>query len=153
MKKLSLAAVAAALLAAPALALLVSGLTYGNWDLPNGASSGFATGGLFDSSGNGVFKMDAKLVETPSPIFGWRQGTMSGDLDDGNPALFPAYSVSGKWQAKASSGEGNFEAAIYKQVSPLGPIVLVGKMAGVFADPPSFPNKVGRYKGEWKADI
>lgn len=153
MKKLSLAAVAAALLAAPALALLVSGFTYGNWDLPNGAGSGFATGGLYDSSGNGIFKMEAKLVESPSPILSWRQGKMIGHLDDGNAALFPAYSVSGKWHAKALSGDGHFEAAIYKQVSPLGPVVLVGKMAGVFADPPSFPNKIGRYKGEWKADI
>jgi hypothetical protein len=36
---------------------------------------------------------------------------------------------------------------------PLGPVVLVGKMVGKFADPPSCPDKVGKHDWDWKAEL
>ncbi len=138
--------------AVTAYAVVVSGPTKGDWDLPNGASNGSAAGALFDSVGNTVFKMKATLVEVPSPALSIRNGYLKGELDDG-VAGYPIYTVYGKWVAKALTGTGEFKAEIYKQVSPLGPIVGIGVMEGVFKDPPSFPNRIGAYEGKWKADI
>ena len=129
----------------------VGGVTFGEWNLPS-FGSGFATGALLDQNNNTVFKMKAKLTETPSPALALRQGNLNGELDDGAPG-FPIFFVNGSWKALALTGEGSFEAIISKQVSPLGPIVQIGKMAGKFSDPPSFPDQVGKYKGEWKAQL
>lgn len=140
------------LITATAWAVVVSGKTFGDWDLPSGGSAGFATGALQDGFGSTVFKMKAKLAELPSPSLSTRIGTLDGELDDGVPG-FPVYYVSGDWKATALTGSGSFSAVISRQFSPLGPVQLIGKMAGVFSDPPSFPNLVGKYKGEWKADL
>ncbi len=152
--KAGLATVLVGALAWTASAVIVSGKTFGKWDLPaNPSSAVLAEGALLDSSGATVFKMKAKLAETPSPSLSMRQGTMNGVLDNGSGSLFPIYGVSGKWKALALSGDGSFEAVITLQRSPLGPVAVIGKMAGKFSDPPSFPNQVGKYKGEWKADL
>lgn len=149
-----IAALLVGALAATAAAKLVSGKTFGKWDLPaSTAVAGFAEGALLDSGGATVFKMKAKLAETPSPALSIRQGTMQGVLDDGSGGTYPTYAVQGKWQASAFTGVGSFEATISFQRSPLGPVVLIGKMAGKFKDPPSFPNQVGKYEGEWKAEL
>jgi len=137
--------------AGAAVATSVSGPTYGDWNLPESGNSGFATGALDDSGGNTVFKLDAKLVETPSPSLSVRNGTIEGELDDGNPAVYPLYAVSGTWTSN-KAGNGTFEASISRQVSPLGPVALIGKMAGKFSDSPSIL-KVGKFKGEWKANL
>ncbi|MEM7309617.1 MAG: hypothetical protein AAF682_23280 [Planctomycetota bacterium] len=134
---------------APAAASSVGGKTFGEWNLPTPGVNGFATGALLDFSGNTVFKMKAELVELPSPFL-QRIGTIEGELDDGNPFPYPRYTVSGKWQSNLF-GQGSFEATIAEQVSPLGPVAIIGKMAGKFSDPPSFPDQVGKYEGEWKA--
>lgn len=137
-----------------AFAVVVGGKTFGKWDLPTNTSvAGFAEGALLDSGGATVFKMKAKLVETPSPALAIRLGTMNGVLDNGSGSFYPVYRVAGKWKAAALTGQGSFEATISVQRSPLGPVALIGKMAGKFKDPPSFPNQAGKYEGEWKADL
>ena len=130
-------------------AAAVGGKTEGDWDLPSLGNNGFASGKLLDQSGNTVFAMDAVLVEQFTPALSIRVGTIQGDLDDGVPG-FPVYTVFGEWVATALTGKGTFKANITKQVSPLGPIVIVGKMSGKFVDLP-FPPNVGKYEGEWKA--
>ncbi len=140
-------------LTAAAAVSTVGGVTFGDWNLPSGGSNGFATGVLNDSGGNTVFKMKAELKETVSPSFAVRVGTIKGELDDGDPALFPLFTVSGNWTSNLA-GQGTFQASINKQVSPLGPVVQIGKMAGKFSDPPSkIGDPVGKYKGEWKAQL
>ena len=142
------------LLAAPAVAAvaLINGPTWGDWDLPNGASNGWAKGVLQDTSGNTIFKMKAKLVEFPSPALSIRNGKLKGVLDDGSGLPWPRYTVSGSWSGNAFTGEGTFNAIISRQVSPMGPVALVGKMAGKYSDP-GWWWPIGKYKGEWKANL
>ena len=85
----------------------VGGVTFGEWNLPS-FGSGFATGALLDQNNNTVFKMKAKLTETPSPALALRQGNLNGELDDGAPG-FPIFFVNGSWKALALTGEGSFE--------------------------------------------
>ncbi|QDU64987.1 hypothetical protein [Engelhardtia mirabilis] len=120
------------------------GWTKGAWDLPAGAGSGFAEGKLVSNlTGNTVYKMECKLIATPSPCLSCIQGTMYGYLDDGfGPS--PDYLVKGSYSGTWLNGQGTFGAYVY-ELNGAGP---VGKIGGVFADPP-FPVAIGEYKGEW----
>lgn len=127
------------------------GKTYGKWNLPAGSTGGWATGALLNQKGVTVFKMKAKLAESPSTSIKERNGTISGELYNGSPYPWPKFFVNGKWKSSIY-GVGSFEATIAMQVSPLGPVALIGKMAGKFKDDPS-PKVVGKYEGEWKAQL
>ena len=120
------------------------GTVEGDWDLPSGITAGFVEGKLVDNAtGMGVYKMTGSLTATPSPCLACIQGVIYGYLDDGfGPA--PDYIVKGAYNGAALTGDGSWWAYIYEPTGA-GP---VGKMAGVFSDPP-FPAGVGAYKGEW----
>lgn len=142
-------------IAAPVMAAavyLINGPTYGDWDLPGAATSGYAVGLLEDTMGNTVFKMKAKLVQTPSPSPAVQNGDMIGILSDGSGNAWPEYTVQGTWTGNSWSGTGTFGAYIYRQVSPLGPIGIVGKMAGKYSDS-GWWTPIGAFKGEWKANL
>jgi len=127
----------------------VGGKTEGRWDLPTFWQPGSAAGVLYDQNGAAVFRMSAKVSESPSADRKTRVGTFSGSLDNGGP-VYPQYGVSGSWKAERATGAGGFDGVITKQISPLGPIAIVGKIVGDFKDSPYQP---GKYVGEWKADI
>lgn len=141
-----------ALLAAPVMAVIVYGNCYGDWDLPSGASTGYAVGLLDDTGGTTVFKMKAELTATPAPSPLVENGIMKGVLSDGSGSPWPQYTVYGKYSGSSLTHEGKFKAEIYRQISPLGPIAVIGKMAGKYSDPGTW-SPIGAFKGEWKADL
>lgn len=150
-----LLAVAALSGVALAAATLVYGPTHGAWDLPNPGSNGFAYGVLEDSASpvpNTVFKLNATLVELPSPSISTRNGKIKGTLWDGGINPWPQYTMAGTWKGDTLTGNGTFKAEIFKQVSPYGAISLIGKMGGKYSDSGIW-NPVGKFKGEWKANL
>lgn len=145
-------AVALALLAVPALAFaLVTGTCRGTWDLPGTASIGSANGVLVDASGQQAFQMDVQLQATPNPGL-FDAGTFFGSLDDGSGAAFPQYGVSGTYVGSTLAQSGLFRGVITRQVSPKGPIAIIGRIKGQYADPEVFPSN-GTFTGQWTANL
>ena len=138
-------------LASPASPLEFYGPTFGVWVLPSGvgAMDGYMNGILVDQYNQDRFLMKANVEETPSTSRSIRNGYFWGELKMQTPfptpTPFPKYYVYGKWEAFALTGDGWFEGAIYRQLSPLGPVVQVGKLAGDFW--PDF------YLGKWKVSL
>lgn len=150
------AAFAAILCAGVAYAVVVGGKAEGVWELPTAASDGFAAGTLFNGGGQAVFTMKAKLIPEPGPKL-FLQGRIDGELRKVSAdeiSLFPKYFVRGEYAGVFTGQSGDFKATISYQVSPKGPEILIGKMAGKYSDPLFGPNDVlGKFVAEWAADL
>ena len=150
------AAVAAALisvLAVPALAFaLVTGTCRGDWNLPSFGPTGSASGVLVDANGQEAFQMNIKLQASPVINVLGDFGTFFGSLDDGSGAAFPQYGVSGTYGGSSLAQAGSFRGVITRQVSPSGPIAIIGRIGGKYSDPPVFPSN-SKFTGQWKANL
>jgi|GEM_PF-3938082 len=139
---------------ASASALVVkAGPLFGSWDLPADPSTpGSASGRLNEAPGVTTFTLDAELLETATPALAFRIETIAGDLDDGSGFAYPDYGLTGDWVATSLTGVGSFDAFVTRQVSPLGPVFLVGKAGGAFRDLPAAQGP-GAFTGRWQADV
>lgn len=133
-------------MAAPAAAQgCAYGVGYGNWERPLGTQQGWLSGALVDNAtGQITFSFDARLVEGFTPCLSCQVGRLSGFLDDGVGTGFD-YVVLGEWQGLWLSGQGTFQATVYKMVG--GMLVPVGRMEGGYNDPSS--STVGNFVCEF----
>ena len=96
--------------------------------------------------------LDADLHEVATPALAFRIGTIDGDLDDGSGFAFPDYGITGDWVASSLFGAGTFNGLISRQLSPLGPVFLIGTTGGAFRDFPA-TQTAGAFLGRWQADV
>ena len=132
---------------------IVGGST-GDWDLPTGASDGFASGLLTLGQGFPFYVLSATLPASDVVQVGNKlTGTMVGGL-----ISFPLppngafdLDVFGTWTVDPSTGKGSFVAFFSNQISPSGPTILLGGMKGRFEDldSPFGPDLLGSYKARW----
>jgi len=124
-----------------------AGTAKGIWQLPEPRYSTGTAEGMLDSSGGAeVFAFRAKLTEIVTPCLSCREGDLNGTLDDGDgPA--PDFVVLGHWTAGQLTGQGSFEAWIWKVSAPLA--APVGRFEGDFDDPPMPPGQPGSFSGVW----
>ncbi len=139
--------------AGPATPTIV-GTSQGSWDLPTGASDGFATGVLALGQGFPFYLMTVTLPAADvTPSGALLTGTLEGGV-----LSFPLtpngafdLDVTGTWTVDPTTGEGTFQAFLTRQLSPGGPIVLLGTINGSFEDLelPGGPDALGTYKARW----
>lgn len=123
-----------------ACVLCDEGRTHGEWKLPQGAVSGFASGKLVDLNNVGVYGLRARLVATSATT-----GRIIGQLGDGT-IPDPDFDVRGTYTITNPPGAGRWQAEIFQLGTTTNP---VGKMEGGFDTNPT-GTTLGRYKGEWK---
>jgi hypothetical protein len=123
------------------------GLGAGMWELPLAPGAvGSLDGVLYDPSGPVLlYHFAATLNDVPTPCLSCIEGTVAGTLDDGiGPG--PDYIVQGSYKGLFLNGTGTFKATIYKTIGPA--FIPVGRMHGVFDDPPGIPGP-GDFKCRW----
>jgi hypothetical protein len=142
-----LSAAAAAGPAAAAPNLCYGGVTYGQWDLPASPNDGGFARGILVAGGPILYHLSAKLTEIPSPALSLRFGEIWGFLGSPyNPNDLPQYGIKGRWSGSALSGDGTWQATIFR----LDTGDPVGQMQGKYHDPGPYTHRViGEFKGDW----
>ncbi len=118
----------------------------GFWELPDpSGANGFINGVLSQFSGAQLtYHITGQLTEIPSACLSCREGFVDGILDDGIGST-PDFVVHGHWIGGFLSGQGTWEATIYKLVGPAQ--IAVGEIQGTYNDPPNVLQ--GTFKARW----
>jgi len=131
----------------PVAGAFATGYAKGAWHLPEPpAIAGDAQGVLYTPAGLPLYTLDAQLTEIVSPCLSCREGDLHGTLDDGiGPG--PDFVVQGHWIVSQFTGQGSFDATIWK---PTGPALTpVGRLIGLVDDPPFPPGVPGTFSARW----